>query len=266
MRKLRILALLCALLMVLSGCSLIAVIPGNTQTEEIAVPKPEESTASAVPEESTPDAEPSAVPEEDTTEAEASEEPEIEEPTVPDVPEEDNIPVEEPTAPETTGSPALDVLRECIRAEGKLFGVAYLGGFEGDEQTALEALFGQAYLDDIAFVRDVEQYVVQDGWQMYCIVPVDDTVSLSICEYVFEEVPCVGKELLFTNGLVLLRGNVSDIVPNLCIIATKGAQRVEYCPMQSGMDGTLVDSGDLIFDFTPYPKMPEFSWLHDTTE
>ena len=65
MRKLRILALLCALLMVLSGCSLIAVIPGNTQTEEIAVPKPEESTASAVPEESTPDAEPSAVPEED---------------------------------------------------------------------------------------------------------------------------------------------------------------------------------------------------------
>ena len=249
-----------ALLMTLSGCFSSPVEETTQPTDAPDVSDMEDSTIT----ETEATAEPSAPDAPMTEESPAANVPETEEPSAAETPATEESDAED--TPETVESDALAALREKIKAEGKLFGVAYLGGFDGDAESAKAALFGQTYLDDLAFVKDIEPYVVQEGWQMYCIVPVDDTVSLSICEYVFEEVPCVGEELLFTNEPVLLRGNVSDIVPNLCIIATKGAERVEYCPMQSGMDGTLVDSDDLIFDFTPYTKMPEFSWLQDTTE
>ncbi len=160
---------------------------------------------------------------------------------------------------ETPVEPAeLTALKRSIKSADKLFGVAYLGGFEGTPDRAKEELFKQEYLKDLAFIKDVSAYTAQDGWQMYCVVPADGTVTVTVYEYVFADEPYKGKELISSNGPILLRGNVSEIVPNLCIVATKGDIAVEHTPQQSGMDGKLVNTDDKVYDFTPYEYMPQF--------
>jgi len=163
------------------------------------------------------------------------------------------------TAPAVTPM-TLEQLRAQIKAEGKLFGVAYLGGFEGDAQSARAELLEQDYIEALPFLKNVTNYAEQNGCLMFCVVPADDSVTLSVCEYVFADQPYVGEEMLSTNQPVLLRGNVSDVVPNLCVIATKGAEQVEYCPNLSGRDGSLTDNAKKIYDFSPYYNLYGPNW------
>ncbi len=168
------------------------------------------------------------------------------------------VPTTPATEPVVKENPSLSAVKAKIREAEKLFGVAYLGGFEGTAEEAKAELFEQEYLNELAFIKDVTPYGVMDGWQMYCIVPADDSVTLTVYEYVFADEPYKEKAILTANEPILLRGNVSDIVPNLCVVATKGDQAVEYTPMQSGMDGKLVNDDDKTYDFTPYMYMPQF--------
>lgn len=161
------------------------------------------------------------------------------------------------TSPAVTENRSLTAVKEQIGAADKLFGVAYLGGFEGAADEAKTELFEQDYLKDLDFIKDITAYAALDGWEMYCIVPADD-VTLTVYEYVFADEPYKGDELISSNQPILLRGNVSEIVPNLCIVATKGDVAVEYTPMQSGKDGKLVNSNGKVYDFTPYALMPQF--------
>lgn len=162
------------------------------------------------------------------------------------------------TEPTVVEDASLTAVKKDIQAADKLVGVAYLGGFEGTAEQAKGELLKQEYLKDLAFIKNVSAYTALDGWQMYCVVPADDSVTVTVYEYVFADEPYRGKELISSNGPILLRGNVSDIVPNLCIVATKGDIAVEYTPQQSGMDGKLVNDDGKVYDFTPYEYMPQF--------
>ena len=96
---------------------------------------------------------------------------------------------------------------------------------------------------------------------MYLVVPVDDSVTISVCKCEFDDeyMPYDGEEFISTNEPVLIRGNMSDTIPNLYVIAKKGSEKVEYTPVQSGMDGRLENSKNKVYDFTPYDFMAEFS-------
>ena len=155
----------------------------------------------------------------------------------------------------------LDELQGKIKADGKLLGVAYLGWIEGDAETAKAELAKQDYIEDISFVKDIEKYAENEGYRMYAIVPADDSVTISVCKCEFDDeyMPYDGEELIEANGPILVRGNMSDTIPNLYVIAKKGSEKVEYTPVQSGMDGRLENSENLVYDFTPYDKMAEFS-------
>ena len=155
----------------------------------------------------------------------------------------------------------LDELQGKIKADGKLLGVAYLGWIEGDAETAKAELAKQDYIEDISFVKDIEKYAENEGYRMYLVVPADDSVTISVCKCEFDDeyMPYDGEELIEANGPILVRGNMSDTIPNLYVIAKKGSEKVEYTPVQSGMDGRLENSENLVYDFTPYDKMAEFS-------
>ncbi len=155
----------------------------------------------------------------------------------------------------------LDELQGKIKADGKLLGVAYLGWIEGDAETAKAELAKQDYIEDISFVKDIEKYAENEGYRMYAIVPADDSVTISVCKCEFDDeyMPYDGEELIEANGPILVRGNMSDTIPNLYVITKKGSEKVEYTPVQSGMDGRLENSENLVYDFTPYDKMAEFS-------
>ena len=155
----------------------------------------------------------------------------------------------------------LTELKGKIKADGNLIGVAYLGWIEGDAETAKTELAKLDYIEDISFVKDIEKYAENEGYRMYAIVPADDSVTISVCkcESDDEYVPYDGEELVEANEPILVRGNISDTIPNLYVIAKKGSEKIEYTPVQSGMDGRLENNENKVYDFTPYDFMAEFS-------
>lgn len=160
-----------------------------------------------------------------------------------------------------TEAPELTALKQEIAASEKLFGVAYLGWLEGDMATACKDLAGLDYTKDFPFIKEIDKYAENDGYRMYLIVPADETVSVSVCKCEFDEeyLPYGGEELVSANQPILIRGNMSDTIPNLFVVAKKGTETVSYTPAQSGMDGKLENSQNKVYDFTPYHLLPEFS-------
>ena len=155
----------------------------------------------------------------------------------------------------------LTELKDRIKADGKLIGVAYLGWIEGDAETAKTELAKLDYIEDISFIKDIEKYAENEGYRMYAIVPADNQVTITVCKCEFGEeyLPYDGEELIEANEPILVRGNISDTIPNLFVVAKKGSEKVCYTPVQSGMDGRLENSETKVYDFTPYDKMTEFS-------
>ncbi len=175
---------------------------------------------------------------------------------------EKSVPGGETNKPEVqTEAPELTALKQEIKADGKLIGVAYLGWLEGDMETACKDLTGLDYTKDLPFIRGIEKNAENEGYRMYLVIPADDSVTISVCKCEFDDeyMPYEGEELISTNEPVLIRGNMSDTIPNLYVIAQKGAEKIAYTPVQSGMDGRLENSENKVFDFTPYDLMPEFS-------
>ena len=172
------------------------------------------------------------------------------------------VPGGENNKPEVqTEAPELTALKQEITSSEKLFGVAYLGWIEGDAETAKAELAKQDYIKNISFVKDIEKYAENEGYRMYAIVPEDDSVTISVCKCEFDDeyVPYDGEELIEANEPILVRGNISDTIPNLYVIAKKGSEKIEYTPVQSGMDGRLENNENKVYDFTPYDFMAEFS-------
>lgn len=156
---------------------------------------------------------------------------------------------------------SLTALRTEIASHDALFGVAYLGYAElphwADICVYLEA---HGLTDSFPFLSALREdhAVLQEGGEIYAVVPGKD-VSLTISEFGMDEdddIPHRGKDLLrVTDGIpLLLRGNISEIVPNLLITAEHGSQSLEYSPCLSGMDGSLVTEAG-VYDFTPYDRL-----------
>ena len=168
------------------------------------------------------------------------------------------VPGGETNKPEVqTEAKELTELKDRIKADGKLIGVAYLGWIEGDAETAKAELSKLDYIEDISFIKDIEKYAENEGYRMYAIVPADNQVTITVCKCEFGEeyLPYDGEELIEANEPILVRGNISDTIPNLYVIAKQGSEKVCYTPVQSGMDGRLENSETKVYDFTPYDKM-----------
>jgi len=159
------------------------------------------------------------------------------------------------------GEEALSELQEKISADGKLLGVAYLGYVDYDAKLDLTEIKSREYVKELELVENIYTYAENEGYRVYCIVPADNQVTITVCKCEFGEeyLPYDGEKLIEANGPILVRGNMSDTIPNLYVIAKKGSEKVEYTPVQSGMDGRLENSKNKVYDFTPYDFMAEFS-------
>ena len=181
-------------------------------------------------------------------------------------------PVEQPDTPDTPDPPApseaeqsLADLRETIRAAGAVLGCAYLGSTNGETDTDLTALLeGADCLTAYPFLREIpaEQVVAPGGWDIYCIVPVDENADVAVNEYGWltegAELPEAGELLYHGNGAapVYLIANESDIMPNTQVTVTAAdGTAVIYQPFLSLRDGSLaVPEDGTVYDFTVYPE------------
>ena len=159
------------------------------------------------------------------------------------------------------GEQALSELQEKMQDEGKLMGVAYLGYVDYDAKLDLTEIKSREYVKELELVENIYTYAENEGYRVYCIVPADNQVTITVCKCEFDEeyMPYAGEELIKANGPVLIRGNVSDTIPDIYVTAQKGDLVVEYTPIQSGMDGRLENGEGKVYDFTPYDKMAEFA-------
>ena len=178
-------------------------------------------------------------------------------------------PVEQPDTPDSPApseaEQSLADLRETIRAAGAVLGCAYLGSTNGETDTDLTALLeGADCLTAYPFLREIpaEQVVAPGGWDIYCIVPADEDVSITVNEFGWPswdaEGPVAG-EILWESGSgtpLCIAANVSDIMPDTQITVTAAdGTAIIYQPFLSLRDGSLaVPEDGTVYDFTVYPE------------
>ncbi len=167
-------------------------------------------------------------------------------------------------------SPYCQNIQTQVQSAGKLIGVAYLGVTEGDFSDVRSYIKAQEYVKVYPFFAEISSkyFVENEGGELYCVLPADDSVTVSVYQVDFSENATQG-ELLFsaTDGMpILLRGNVSDIMSNLMIVAEKDGQEVTYVPCISLESGLLSNSEQLIYDFSPYELMEAFNGLDTTVD
>lgn len=178
-------------------------------------------------------------------------------------------PVEQPDPPDSPApseaEQSLADLRETIRAAGAVLGCAYLGSTGGEESADLTALLeGADCLTAYPFLREIpaEQVIAPGGWEIYCIVPADEDVSITVNEFGWPswdaEGPVAG-EVLWESGSgtpLCIAANVSDIMPDTQITVTAAdGTAIIYQPFLSLRDGSLaVPEDGTVYDFTVYPE------------
>lgn len=117
---------------------------------------------------------------------------------------------------------------------------------------------GQRAVGRFPFLADIQEndVVTQPGNEMYCIVPADkdDTVTVRTYDTLSSAAP-VGQVLYeSTEGMpVCLRGNASEIMPNLEVTVSGENGEAVYQPFISLKDGTVSTetAEGRIYDFTP---------------
>ena len=140
----------------------------------------------------------------------------------------------------------------------------------GDAERVGDALDLHALLEDngyaarYPFLLDLPSKlaVSTGGWEIYCIVPADEDVSITVNEFGWPswdaEGPVAG-EVLWESGSgtpLCIAANVSDIMPDTQITVTAAdGTAVIYQPFLSLRDGSLaVPEDGTVYDFTVYPE------------
>ncbi len=169
-------------------------------------------------------------------------------------------------------SPELADIQKKIADDGEIFGVAYLGYYDGGFDTAIEGMKKEGFWDDFCFIGELteDRCILSEGAEWYVVVPVSRNAEISVYEYYFDYDkdyiegvnPGAGREYItVSDGMpVLLRGNISDIMPNLLVEArTAGGEMVKYTPCLSLENGRLDTFSGGVSDITPYDRMGMFA-------
>ena len=170
-------------------------------------------------------------------------------------------------------NPSLIHIREQLQGNEKLIGVAYLGAVDGEFNTALEYIKSQKYSKVYPFFTEISEshFVQNEGTEVYCVVPADKGVSLSVYSTKLNEktyqLNRAEQLQSFSDGEpILIRGNISDIMANLMVVAKKGEMEQEFIPSLSLENGALLNTNQQVFDFSPYEMMADFNGWDTTVE
>lgn len=161
-------------------------------------------------------------------------------------------------APRPAEEDTLTLLRQEIADSGSLLGVAYLGVMADADSDITEWLADSGWTQTFPFLAELtaQQTVTQPGNEVYCIVPADEKAGLTVRAYnLLDDASLAGDVLYESAGgaPVCLRGNVSDIMPNMEVTVSGAVGETVYRPALSLMDGavSVIADGGSVYDFTP---------------
>ncbi len=158
---------------------------------------------------------------------------------------------------ESESQKALSEFQKHMKDEGYLCGVAYLGYYSEDIGVIIEDLKYKGIYDIHNFLDEIKRkdFHSLEGSEFYAVVPAEG-VNITMNEYGFNEegIGYAIKEIVkITDGTpVFIRGNISDIMPNIQLIITdENGTEKEYLPSMS-LENGLLSKGQQIYDFSPY--------------
>ena len=170
------------------------------------------------------------------------------------------VPTTESTTEPVTESESQKALYEFqkhMKDEGYLCGVAYLGYYSEDIGVIIEDLKYKGIYDKHKFLDEIKRkdFHSLEGSEFYAVVPAEG-VNITVNEYGFNEegVGYAIKEIVKITDVtpVFIRGNISDIMPNIQLIITdENGREKEYLPSMS-LENGLLSRGQQIYDFSPY--------------
>jgi len=271
--KVKVFALILALLM-LTACGeeadssmhLQVNVPAVVETEATSPEQPSEPVSEVESEVSQAPEKGGLKPQEETVEVpvEVPESATVEEPVV----EASEPPVEEPQEPVIVEDPEDKLSGEIIANDG-FCGVAYLGYTAKSYQEIEDFLWEKGYMERYPVLQLLEEefFVELPGMELYVAFTPNPNAILRVYEYTFDEEGNVfpGELQYMIQGSVpvLLRGNVSDIVPNL-YLELENEEFIFGYPLGLSMeDGELshCDHSPGIYDFSEYDNLlidPEY--------
>lgn len=161
-------------------------------------------------------------------------------------------------APRPAEEDTLTLLRQEIADSGSLLGVAYLGVMADADSDITAWLADSGWIQTFPFLAELtaQQTVTRPGNEVYCIVPADEKAGLTVRAYdLLDDASPAGDVLYESDGgaPVCLRGNVSDIMPNMEVTVSGAGGETVYRPALSLMDGavSVIADGGSVYDFTP---------------
>ncbi len=174
----------------------------------------------------------------------------------------DSVPQSTPTVPqETTETDAANTdqkdsslaqLRSDLTGQNVMGGILFLGNFQEPSlgETFRSSLEQQGYLSQYPFLDAIpqERIAKTEGDEVYCIVPADSGTSVEVRQWILDETGEHTGNLLYRSNSgepFLIRGNISDIIPNMAIsmIDRTGRSLSDYTPSISLKDGSIVLPG-----------------------
>ena len=184
-----------------------------------------------------------------------TESPTVTEPLGNDVPSTE-LPETELPETEVTPEAELERFRDTM-ADGSFCGVAYLGYVDGSYSEIMTHIEGLGVLDEFPFLAVCEEnYIGIAGGDLYVIVPADSMGKITVYSALLDEMDYTmkpGEKLAeFSSGEpILLKCNVSEIMPNQILEIQWEGESVLYSPMLSGENGRHVKT-EGVYDFSPY--------------
>ena len=162
------------------------------------------------------------------------------------------------TVPETenTPSPYLENFRQILETDD-FCAVAHLGYLDSSYYEIMSHVEDLGMLEEFPFLEiPKENYLPLAGGELYAVIPADADSAITAYTGVMGETDFTvkaGEKLAeFTGGEpVLLKCNVSEIMPNVVLEITANGVMHTYSPSLSGENGRLVET-DGVYDFSPY--------------
>lgn len=185
--------------------------------------------------------------------------------------------VEEDAQVEDSVTPAVEVfadeltlLQSDLAEKGFVCAAAYIGTIL-DGKTEAEYIDNSDYKTRYPFITMIEEdrIVRNAGDEVYCIVPAKGYNNLTVNSFVVDESNdykgAADKELYSASDgkPILVRGNISEIMPNIIVTLSNGETSFSFNPCLSMRDGSLnrYNNKDKLCDITIYD--PSFVFDED---
>ena len=157
-------------------------------------------------------------------------------------------------------------LREQTKGVEMLCAVAYIGFVDPEmtEEECAQVFLNSRYCGEYPEISEItaDNCVTEcGGYELYLVCPADEAATVSVNEWLLtEENEYMGEagQVYYrseTGEPVLIRCNVSDIMPNVVVnIVDSEGRTVQWCPSLSLKDGSVSRYGveDKVYDITHY--------------